>query len=134
MFVCDVGRVGKLYTRSVMASSTRAGVAYYQRSVGRDRDDDIEAIVELGRRTRRSLPRGLWIASLVVAAVCAIGFAVVMVSEREAPGAVVSPQVERRPVTGPGLGIGLVIGAGCGIVIGFSIGRQRRSHSSRNSP
>jgi hypothetical protein len=27
-----------------------------------------------------------------------------------------------------------VIGAGCGIVIGFSIGRQRRSHSSRNSP
>ena len=99
------------------------------------RDDEIAAIVEIGRRTRKPTPRWLWMVSLAVAVICMIAFAAVIVSAREparpAPVAVDHPA---RPVAGGGLGIGLGIGVAVGIVIGFSIGRQRRSHSSRNSP
>jgi hypothetical protein len=101
------------------------------------RDDEIDAIVAHGRRTRRPTPRWLWIASLALGVICLIAFAAVMLGER---GPARSPQrIDRTDHTdtagaGGRLGIGLVIGLGAGIVIGFSIGRQRRSHSSRNSP
>jgi hypothetical protein len=110
------------------------------------RDDDIEAIVALGRQTRTPSPRWLWIAAGVVGVVCACGFAVMMLGGGEPTGAAPGsrtgarpdprpdPRIDGRPTTGPGLGIGLAIGLGVGIVIGFSIGRQRRDHSSRNSP
>ena len=94
------------------------------------RDEDIQAIAELGRRTRRPTPRWLWIVAAVVGVICVAGFAAMMLAE-PAPS---SHPVERPPAASSGLGIGLAIGAGVGIVIGFSIGRQRRSHSSRNSP
>jgi drug/metabolite transporter (DMT)-like permease len=102
------------------------------------RDDDIQAIVALGRRTRRPPPRWLWIAAAVIGGICVAGFAVMMLA---GPGPPRPPSdhaadrlIDRRPVAGPGLGVGLVIGAGAGFVIGFSLGRQRRSHSSRRSP
>jgi hypothetical protein len=102
------------------------------------RDDEIAAIIELGRRTRKPTPRWLWIVSLAVAVICVVAFAAVLVSAREParPAPVVDQPapVGARPVAGSGLGIGLAIGVAVGVVIGFSIGRQRRSHSSRNSP
>jgi hypothetical protein len=92
------------------------------------RDDDIAAILESGRQTRRRTPRGLWIAAIVIGAICAAGFAVAMLAPRD-PTAHVR---ERRDVErhGPGLGLGLVIGVAAGIAIGvvagMSIERRRR--------
>lgn len=112
----------------------------YQRSVSRD--GEIEAIVERARQARKRAPRWLWIASLAVAAICVIGFAAALLGERDPaasrgpPGNRLEPSTRSAggPVSDGGLGIGLVVGAGAGIVIGFVIGRQRRTHSSRNSP
>jgi hypothetical protein len=39
-------------------------------------DPALQAIVEEGRKTRKPLPRGLWIVSLVIAAVCVIALAI----------------------------------------------------------
>ncbi len=98
------------------------------------RDDDIQAIVELGRRTRQPTPRWLWIAAAIVGVICVVCFAVMVLGDREPPRQSPSNLAERRPEAGAGLGDGLVIGAGGGIVIGFALGRQRRRHSSRKSP
>ena len=107
------------------------------------RDDEIQAIVELGRRTRQPTPRWLWIAAAVVGVICVVCFAVMMLGDRDPPRQSPSKLAERRPEAGAGVagvaGVagfwgGLVIGAGGGSVIGFAIGRQRRRHSSRNSP
>jgi hypothetical protein len=94
------------------------------------RDDDIEAILAHGRRTRKRTPRWLWLVAAIVGGGCAIGFAIALLGA----GAPAHPAVERRPASGGGLGIGLLIGACVGIVIGFSIARQRADHSSRNTP
>jgi len=93
-------------------------------------DDQLAAIVEVGRRTREATPRWQWIAAAIVGAVCAAGFAIAALS---AP-APVEPRADRRPVESAGLGTGLAIGAALGLVIGVAIGRQRRDHSSRSSP
>jgi hypothetical protein len=98
------------------------------------RDEDIEAIAELGRRTRKPVPRWLWIAAVVVSAVCMSGFAVVMLADRAPAAARLAPGPVHERGESWGLGIGLAIGGCAGLVIGFWIGRQRRSHSSRNSP
>jgi hypothetical protein len=102
------------------------------------RDDDIQAIVEIGRRTRKPTPRWMWIAAMLVGVICATGFAVVMLGDREPPRRLPDQRPEHlvggRSVAGSGLGIGLVIGVGAGLVIGFSMARHRRGHSSRNSP
>lgn len=97
--------------------------------MGRDENTEakIEAIVELGRRTRARAPRWLWIAAGVVGAICLAGFIAMVLGDREPP----RQPVARRPASESGLGTGLVIGAGMGVVIGFAIGRQRRNHSSR---
>jgi drug/metabolite transporter (DMT)-like permease len=97
------------------------------------RDDDIAAIARGARRTRRPTPRWLWIASVIVGVICATGFAVAMLQGRDAPPA----RGAARPPAGPagaGLGVGLSIGGMAGLAIGYVLGRQRRDHSSRNSP
>lgn len=93
------------------------------------RDDDIESIVEAGRRTRMATPRWLWIMAVVVGAVCALGFAIAMLGEGESP----DHTIARRADGAAGFGTGLVIGVAAGIVIGVSIARQR-NHSSRSTP
>jgi drug/metabolite transporter (DMT)-like permease len=94
------------------------------------REARIDAIVEVGRRTRQGWPRWLWIAAALVGVICATGFAVVMLADAKPT---VRP-IERRAEPGAGLGTGLVLGAVCGAVIGFVLARQRRDHSSRNRP
>lgn len=98
----------------------------------RTSEQALAAILEHGRRTRKPVPRGLWIAALLVGIACAVGFGVMMLSEPSSAG----PRAPARtaPRGGGGLGIGLVIGACAGIVIGFAIARQRADHSSRNKP
>jgi hypothetical protein len=101
--------------------------------VGRDDDTEtvIESIVESGRRTRKPTPRWLWIAAILVGASAATAFVIAMLTDGEPAG---TSQTARRPPEYSGLGSGFVIGAAVGLVIGFSIARQRRSHSSRSSP
>jgi hypothetical protein len=111
-------------------------VPCYERCVARD--DDIEAIVELGRRTRKRTPRWMWIAAAIVGAVCATGFAIVVLADHEPARDGIAA---RREPGGRAVGtrdrsslvVGLVIGAAVGLVVGFAIGRHR-SHSSRSNP
>lgn len=97
---------------------------------GEAREAAIAAIRERGRSTRKPTPRWLWIAAAIVGGIAAIGFAIAMLSDGEPSHTSWTPQ----PSEHSGLGSGLVIGAAVGVVIGFSIARQRRSHSSRNNP
>jgi hypothetical protein len=102
------------------------------------RDQQIQAIVDVGRRTRTATPRWVWIAATLVGAACATGFAVAMLGAgepappgpREPPGHAVAA----RPASGAGSGVGLAVGAGAALVVGAAIARQRRNHSSRSSP
>src|SRR5262249_8507833 len=99
------------------------------------RDAEIAAIVERGRRTRKPLPRGLWIAALIVGAVGAAGFAVTLVSGAEpVPGRVATTATSPSTRSGTEFAAGLAVGGAAGLVIGLALGRQRRDHSSRSSP
>src|SRR5215475_13004339 len=91
----------------------------------------IEGILKSGRETRKSTPRWLWIAALLCGALGVTGFAISMLADGDPTH---SSAVQRRPPELPGFFSGLLIGGAGGIVIGFAIGRQRPSHSSRNNP
>jgi hypothetical protein len=98
-----------------------------------DRGDDaareaaLAAITERARGVRRAAPRSLWIAALIVGALGAVGFAIAMLG-RGAPASHNAPRTVDSGLTG------LWVGVALGFVIGYALGRQRRSHSSRNSP
>ena len=106
----------------------RGGGPWYEPAV--TRDEEIQAIVELGRRTRAKLPRGLWIAAAIVGVICATGLVVALLGAA-GPAA---HQVPRPSPSGAGFGTGLAIGAAAGLAIGFALARQRRDHSSRRRP
>jgi hypothetical protein len=94
------------------------------------RDDEIQAIVEIGRRTRTPVPRSLWIAAAIVGGICTTGLAVAWLRE----AAPAPARVERPSPSGAGFSTGLAVGAAGGLVVGFALARQRRDHSSRNRP
>lgn len=100
------------------------------------RDDEIQAIVEIGRRTRAPVPRSLWIAAAIVGGVCTTGLVAALLGEpAPAPAqAQTQAQLERPSRSGAGWGTGLAIGAAGGLVVGFALGRHRRDHSSRSRP
>ena len=104
-----------------------------------DRDDDaareaaLTAIAERARGVRKAAPRWLWIAAIVVGGIAAVGFAIAMLSRGAPTASQPAPRAGEHPATDSGLS-GLVIGAAIGIVIGYALARQRRRHSSRNSP
>jgi hypothetical protein len=108
------------------------------------REEDLQKIIELGRQTRKPTPRWLWIAASLIGAACATAFAIAMLGDHGSEWPASRATRLERPTPsarspdggtgGSGLGAGLVIGAAAGLVIGFSIARQRRSHSSRNTP
>ena len=51
--------------------------ARYSKSYARCMDDPaVKAILDEGRKTRKPLPRGLWVVSLIVAAICVIALAI----------------------------------------------------------
>jgi hypothetical protein len=117
------------------------------------RDDEIHAIVEIGRRTRAPVPRSLWIAAAIVGGICTAGLAVALLAPAPGPGRARAPAPinERSEETGggdpagsaggaggrapgSGWGTGLAVGAVGGLVVGFALGRHRRDHSSRSRP
>jgi len=101
------------------------------------REAALAAITERARGVRKAAPRWLWIAAIAVGCLAAVGFAIAMLSpgapaaSEHAPHAVEHPASYRALYSGP---TGLVIGAAIGVAIGLALARQRRSHSSRNSP
>lgn len=95
------------------------------------RDDEIQAIVEVGRRTRAPVPRSLWIAAAIVGGICTAGLAVALLRE---PAREPGPAQVQAPSPGSGRGTGLAVGAVGGLVVGFALGRHRRDHSSRSRP
>lgn len=98
------------------------------------RDDEIQAIVEIGRRTRAAVPRSLWIAAAIVGGVCAAGLGVALLgAPAPAPGRA-QAQIDLPAPSGTGWGTGLAVGAAGGLVVGFALGRHRRDHSSRSRP
>jgi hypothetical protein len=106
--------------------------AWYEPAM--DRDDEIQAIVDIGRRTRAAVPRSLWIAAAIVGGICATGLGVVLLDEpAPAPGQA-QAQITRPAPSGAGWGTGLAVGAAGGLVVGFALGRHRRDHSSRSRP
>lgn len=99
------------------------------------RDDEIQAIAEVGRRTRAPVPRSLWIAAAIIGGVCTAGLAVALLREpAPAPGPAQALAPERSSPPGSGWGTGLAVGAVGGLVVGFALGRHRRDHSSRSRP
>lgn len=97
-----------------------------------DPEATLRAIAEVGRRTRTRAPRWLWALALVMAAVGAVGFAVVLFAEPAQPAS--ETALRTRPVAGSGVGLGLGVGCVVGVLIGLAIARQRADHSSRNTP
>lgn len=128
------------------------------------RDEDILAIVERGRRTRNATPRWLWIWATIVGAVCATGFAIALLAERESTsqssqsidvrseiaggdaggdargaggllrGSAARSRIAEHRDSGSGGGAGGLV---IGVALGIVIGiaiGRQRSHSSRNSP
>lgn len=53
--------------------------ARQSKSYARGVDEQLDAILDEGRKTRKHLPRGLWVVSLVAAAVCVIALAIALV-------------------------------------------------------
>jgi multisubunit Na+/H+ antiporter MnhB subunit len=99
-----------------------------------EREQQITAIVDAARRTRRPTSRAMWIVAGAVGAVCAIAFVVAMlVGVERAPAGTPVPPDQGSP--GLGFSGGLTLGLGVGIVIGFLIARRHVSaHSSRSRP
>ena len=87
-------------------------------------DPEVEArareIVASAKAVRKPLPRGLWIAALVVGVACLVGAVLVFVLPAPAPTA--HPAVP----AGGGFGLGLGLGVAGGVIIGFVLGRRAR--------
>ena len=96
----------------------------------------IAEIMAGGRATRRRSSRAMWLAAMLVGAVCALGFALLLVSGGDAGGPAAGsgapaalPPTARESRTGCAGGLGL--GLGLGLAVGYALGRR---HSSRSSP
>lgn len=110
-------------------------------------NEQVEAILEAGRRTRPRTSRGMWIAAAILGGICLVGFVLLMIAE---PSKKSEPAV---PTTAParsarGFATGILVGGVAGLAIGYAIARHRGSksesdqssgssvsrHSSRKSP
>ena len=82
-------------------------------------DPDIEAKareIERAARQRKPLPRGVWIAAIVISIACVVGLAIAWIQDRETVA--LKPLDRPAPVVSSGLWIGLLLGLGLGIAIG----------------
>lgn len=89
-------------------------------------DEHEQAIAQIARSARDARPRSsrtLWIAGLVMGAVCIAGFVAFMLAEPGTPDQVPALVRDGRYGFASGLAIGLAVG----IAIGFAIARQRRA-------
>lgn len=96
---------------------------------------EIDTILARGRQARAPLPRGLWIASGIIGAICTAGFAIAMLDDSR-PSRPARELRAAQPAIdgGPGFVAGLAIGGIAGLAVGAALARQRRDHSSRRRP
>ena len=104
-----------------------AGVPCY--SGGMDREARAAEILGRARQARRPLPRGLWIASIAVAVLCAGALAIAWLEDRDAP----ATHLPRPPAaaSGDGFVIGLIVGVVLGLAIGITLGLRRGDRQRR---
>lgn len=95
----------------------------YSRDVADDRERDIEAIVRTARESRPKSSRTLWIAGLVMGAICIAAFVVILaVDSGESSSAPVRLREGSR-----GFATGIAIGVGVGIAIGYAMARRKQT-------
>lgn len=75
----------------------------------------------LGRPSRK-----LWIAALVVSAICVAGLVYGLVTEWNTAPEKPLERADRPAATGSGFGLGVIVGIGAGIVIGSLIALKKR--------
>ena len=79
--------------------------------------------IERAARQRKPLPRGVWIAAIVVSVACVVGLAVAWIQDRDTVA--VKHLDEHSSATGSGLWLGLLVGLGLGIAIGSVLAIRR---------
>jgi hypothetical protein len=94
-----------------------------------DREAAARAIADEAKRVRGRPSRGLWLAALLVSAVCVGGLAIGWLGHRDEPGSAHAPRAQ-APATGGGFSLGLVVGLGAGVVIGSLMAARRRGQGS----
>ena len=72
--------------------------------------------IERSARQRKPLPRGVWIAAIVISVACVVGLAIAWIEDRHTVA--LKPLDKPAPVISSGLWIGLLVGLGLGIAIG----------------
>jgi len=77
-----------------------------------------------GARQRKPLPRGLWIAALLVSVACVGGLVIAWIQDRDTVA--VKTLDHHAPVVSSGLWLGLLLGLGLGIAIGSVLAVRRR--------
>ncbi len=90
-----------------------------------EREAKIRAIADEGAKHRKRPSRGLWIAALVVSAICVGGLVYGLVFGWDAQP---TPTAHTAGTSnGTGFGLGMMVGIGAGIAIGALLGLRRRS-------
>ena len=99
-------------------------------ALGMDREAAARAIADAAKQARKPLPRGLWIAAIVVSVVCVGALAIGWLTGGPAP-APAHPLPRTGVARGGGFGAGLLIGVGVGIAIGSLLALRRRDRGDR---
>lgn len=86
-----------------------------------DREREIEAIVKAAREARPRTSRTLWIAGLVIGAICIAGFIVILAIDTDTS----SSAPTRVRESNRGFATGIAIGVGVGIAIGYAMARRK---------
>ncbi len=121
-----VGAAGAAGAVGAVGTARSAGAAGAAYTAGVDPETEAKArAIELAARAqRRPLPRGMWIAAVVVSLVCAGGIAIAWIEDRDT--ASLKPLDHRAIDHGSGLWLGLVLGLALGIAIGSMLALRRR--------
>ena len=89
-------------------------------------DPDVEAkarAIERAARERKPVPRGVWIAAIVISVACVAGLAIAWIQDRHTVA--LKHLDEHSSATGSGLWLGLLVGLGLGIAIGSVLAVRR---------
>jgi len=88
-----------------------------------DRETRLREIADAAKQDRKRPSRGLWLAALAVSVLCVVALAIAWLQDRDTPPARRLPE----PTTSSsGFGLGLLVGAGVGIMIGSLIAVRRK--------
>lgn len=79
--------------------------------------------IERAARQRKPVPRGLWIAAIVISVACVAGLAIAWLQDRDTVA--LKHLDDHSSAAGSGLWLGLLVGLGLGIAIGSVLAVRR---------